>query len=69
MGFVRTQKKTLWEELAMETSPVCSAVFTVARKTNRNDFADNGGRKVRKQKKCPWSPHRTTFRLGEAGLI
>lgn len=71
MGFVGTQKEMLWEVLAMETSPVCSAVFTMARKTNRNGFADNGGRKVRKQpkKKCPWSPHRTAFRVGEAGLI
>ena len=51
MGFVGTQKEMLWEVLAMETSPVCSAVFTMARKINRNSFADNGGRKVRKQPK------------------
>ena len=44
MGFVGTQKEMLWEVLAMETSPVCSAVFIMARKTNRNGFADNGGR-------------------------
>lgn len=61
VGIVGTQRETTWNELTMETCPVCSVVFTMARKTNRKGFGDNGGRKVRKQKGRPRFPHRTKF--------
>lgn len=38
----------MWEELTLETSPVCSVLFPLACKTNnRNSFGDNRGSKVR----------------------